>query len=266
MRYIILMLVFATQVAWAGTANDIITTDKRGPWFDTIDEDARDYAYNRVTEPVQRIRKGPSALRFELRHGDCYTAVPEAPETGWDDCTRDRERTEVREKWKPPLDTEVWYAFSLYIPFNYEWMYPKQMFFQWHGGVWGPNAFFQLKRDQFFIDILTEEHTTTTQYNPPRLRRGRWYDFEVKVKWSKYDSGYFYVFQNGDLIVEHKGATMDAATYDTGEAPHVKYGIYRSHTFRWTEERDRPTHVLYFDEYRHGFSRDDVALENNEGN
>ena len=256
MRYFIALLCVISTFAFAGTPDQLPNDSKRGTWFDTIDEDARDYAWNRITDTK---RKGDTALRFELRHGDCYTSPD------WDDCTQDRERTEVRERWSPPLDKEVWYSFSFYIPNDYEWMYPKQMFFQWHGGVWGPNAYFQLKRDEFLVDILTKRHETTTQYNLGKLDKGKWHDFVVKVKWTTKQNGYMTVYLKGKALFDHKGPTMDSETYAKGRGPHVKFGIYRSHLFRWTESRNRPTHILYFDEYRHGYSYDDVAIEKNRG-
>ena len=236
--------------------------DYRGPWFATIDLDATDYAWQMQTE---KTRKGPTALRMELRHGDCFTAYPHQPAREWDDCTRDRERSEIREKWYAPIEKGIWYSFSMYIPEDYEWMYPKQIFFQWHGGDWGPNVYFQLKRDKFLIDILTEEHQTTTQHEVGELPRGEWIDFVVYAKWTKYDSGFFVLNINGQEVWDYQGATMDPKTYDLGKGPYVKMGIYRSHLFRWDEERDRPTHILYFDEYRRGKAFQDVNIENHNG-
>jgi len=236
--------------------------EERGPWFATIDLDAIDWAWKRQT---QNVRKGDTALRFEVREGDCFTANPNAPETGWDDCTRDRERSEIREKWSPPLHRETWYAFSMYIPQDYEFVYPKQMFFQWHGGDWGPNAYFQLNRDKFLVDILTKEHQTTSQYELSTLPKGEWIDFVVSAVWSNKQDGKLVVYVNGKLELEHVGPTMDETTYSKGKAPHVKMGIYRSHLFRWKEDRPMPTHVLYFDEYRRGYRYEDVGIGYNAG-
>ena len=80
---------------------------------------ARGYAYTRV---AGFSRKGPTSLRFEVRSGDCFTAYPDRPSSGWDDCTRHRERAEVREKWTAMWNRPVWYAISIYIPRNYEFL------------------------------------------------------------------------------------------------------------------------------------------------
>lgn len=237
---------------FAGTIDEIPVDDYRGPWLQTIDLDAQEHAYNRITTPGAPY--GETAIRFELREGECYTAKPEAPETGWDDCTRDRERAELREFWQAPLDTRVFYGFSVFFPDDYEPMYPKQMFFQWHGGVWGPNAYFHMDKNEFKIDVLTERGTSTSKYNlgSEVLTLGTWHDVVVKANWTIHDTGFLTVYVDGVQVLHHEGPTMDIESYETGIGPNVKFGIYRSHMFRWydNQEGPPPTHIIWFDEYR----------------
>lgn len=254
---------FAT-ILFAGTTGELPVDDKRGWWFETIDLDARDYAYDVVTD---NTRKGETALRFELRDGDCYTAYPENPSSGWDDCTRDRERSEIRERWNPILDKSVWYAFSIFIPEDYEPMYPKQIFFQWHGGP-APTIYYHLNENKFHVDILAEVGQTTTQYTfgDDILTLGEWHDFEVNIVWSANEqNGKMLLYVDGVRLIEYRGPTMPQEVYDAGEGPQVKFGIYRSHLSRWTEDRPHPTHVLYFDEYRRGYNHTDVDVDNYTG-
>lgn len=260
----VLSIFFAT-VSFAGTTDELPVDDHRGWWFQTIDLDAQDYAYDVVSDLT---RKGDTALRFELRDGDCYTAYPENPSSGWDDCTRDRERSEIRERWNPPLDKSVWYAFSLYIPEDYEPMYPKQIFFQWHAGP-SPSIYYHLNENKFHIDILAEVGVTTTQYTfgDDILTLGEWHDFEVNIVWSgDAQSGRMILYVDGVRIVNYSGPTLPMEVYNSSETgPQVKMGIYRSHLFRWSEDRSHPTHVLYFDEYRRGLTHSEVDLDNYEG-
>jgi hypothetical protein len=235
--------------------------DYRGPWFATIDLEAQDWAWKRQTDIV---RKGETALRFELRDGDCFTAMPHAPEEGWDDCTLDRERTEIREKWYPELNKNVWYAFSMMIPDDYVYMYPKQIFFQTHTGR-GPNVYFQLDREQFKINILTEEGVTTTLYEIGELPKGVWLDFAINAVWSADDDGKLYVYLDRKRILRHRGPTIDIDTQIYGRGPFAKFGIYRSHLFRWESEEPHPTQVLYFDEYRRGYEARDIDIREHEG-
>jgi len=264
-KYITIILLFLSTSVYAGDPSILRVDDHRGPWMDTIDEDARDYAYQRVNNHTYR---GPTALRFELRDGDCYTAYPESPSSGWDDCTRDRERSEVRERWSAPLDTSMWYQISMFIPEDYEPMYPKQIFWQWHNGDWGPNLYFHLNENKFHIDILTRRHQTTTQYTFGReiLKLGYWHEITVNAVWSADpERGRLLVFVDNQLIVEHFGPTLDLETYFSGTGPHVKYGIYRSHLYRYNEPGPHPTHVLFFDEYRRGFDFESVDVGNYPG-
>lgn len=235
----------------------------RGDWFATIDLDAVDYA---ITRTGERTRKGPTSIRFELRDGDCFTAVPHDPSQGWDDCTRDRERTELREKWDAELHRDVWYGISLFIPEDYPYMYPKQIFLQWHGGP-GPTVYFQLNRDRFLVNILTEVGETTTQYDlgTELLEPGRWHDIVVNAVWSNGDDGKLRVYVNGDRIVDHNGPTMDDESYAEGVGPNIKFGIYRSHLFRWESEEPHPTQILYFDEYRRSYEFRDVDVRRVQG-
>lgn len=239
--------------------------DHRGPWTDTIDLDAEGYAYQRQS---QWVYHGSTALRFELRDGDCYTAYPENPAQGWDDCTRDRERSEVRERWNAPVDKDMWYQLNMLIPADYTPMYPKQIFWQWHNGNNGPNLYFHLNENRFHIDILTEPGKTTTQYTfgDNILTLGTWHEITVNVVWSNNPRiGKLRVFVDGVMIVDHRGATIDDESYYNGVGPFVKYGIYRSHLSRYEYEGPHPTHVLYFDEYRRGFSEAEVEAFNYPG-
>jgi len=265
LKFIIAFLLAMSTTVFSQDTSILLNDQNRGPWTDTVDEDARAYAYTLETDNVFR---GPTALRFELRDGDCFTAYPENPASGWDDCTRDRERTEVRERWSPPLDTRMWYQLHMFIPNDYEPMYPKQMFWQWHNGLWGPNVYFHLNENKFHIDILTKPGQTTTQYTfgTDVLTTGKWHEITVSVVWSNDDAvGNLNVYVDRKRVVQHYGATLDDETYASGRGPHVKYGLYRSHLFRWNSSEPHPTHVLYFDEYRRGFSLEEVDARNYPG-
>lgn len=259
--FTILLLLLSTALYAQGTSI-LQVDDQRGPWTDTVDEDARTYAYtieNTITA------RGPTALRFEVRDGDCFTAFPDNPESGWDDCTRDRERSEVRERWDAPLDTSVWYQLHMLIPNDYEPMYPKQIFWQWHNGLWGPNIYFHLNENKFHIDILTKPGQTTTQYTygTDVLTLGEWHELTVNIVWSNNENrGRMILFIDGQRLLEYYGATLDIATYESGRGPHTKYGIYRSHLFRYVPDGPHPTHVLYFDEYRRGSTPFEVDDDN----
>jgi len=254
--------------SYAGT--EILRVDNaRGPWMDTVDEEARTYAYTRVEG---FSRKGPTSLRFEVRSVDCYTAYPSNPSRGWDDCTRHRERSEVREKWTAPWNIPVWYGISIYIPEDYNFLYPKQIIFQWHRGE-QPVAYLKLERKNLKLDILTELGETTSIYDLGNVFdkgwAGRWIDVYWYINWSVENTGFLNMWIDREQVIQHTGATTDeekgkCGTKDCGVF--VKYGIYRSHLFRYEGgENNVPTQVLYFDEYRRGYSHREVDIESNEG-
>ena len=271
-RYSLLLCLFLIAGCDSVADTDILRADNnRGPWMDTVDEGARGYAYTRV---AGFARKGPTSLRFELRSGDCYTAYPLNPTIGWDDCTRHRERTEVREKWTAMWDRPIWYGISMYIPDNYNFLYPKQIIFQWHRGE-QPIAYLKLERKNLKLDILTELGQSTSIYDLGNVLEmgwaGKWIDILWNVNWSVDDTGYLYMWINDRQVIQHRGATSDkekgkclASNGNCG--PFVKYGIYRSHLFRYEGGEDNlPTQVLFFDEYRRGKTRNEVDVELNEG-
>ena len=205
--FFVLLLLFVTG---CNADTSILRTDtNRGPWMDTVDESARGYAYTRV---AGFSRKGPTSLRFEVRSGDCYTAYPANPSSGWDDCTRNRERAEVREKWTAMWDRPIWYGISMYIPNNYNFLYPKQIIFQWHRGE-QPVAYLKLERKNLKLDILTELGHSTSIYDLGNVLEmgwaGKWIDIQWNVNWSVDDTGYLYMWINNRQVIQHRGATSD---------------------------------------------------------
>ena len=78
-------------------------------------------------------------------------------------------------------------------------------------------------------------------------------------------NGKLVVYRNGGNVLEYTGPTMDPVGYATGHGPHVKMGLYVSHLSRWTSTEKRPTHVIYFDEYRRGYSYDVVDITKHQG-
>ena len=69
----------------------------------------------------------------------------------------------------------------------------------------GINAYFKLKRDKFLIDILTAEHTTTTQTEIGTLKRGKWHDFVINVRWTNKANGFMKVMVNGKYVLKYEG-------------------------------------------------------------
>lgn len=212
------------------------------------------HGYMIVRQPV---RVGPIAERFEVRPGDC------AAQPGWDDCAKDRERSELGEL--PPLTNvgeEAWYAFSFYLDPSYPNVFPtKTALGQLHqkGAPHPPLEFNHgLTRDTkemgYYLDFnLTERgHFLLI---PEAQMRGRWHDVIVHARWSKGMDGLVEVWVNGVLKARVPGpnTNVDGPIF-------FKYGVYRSFVSRY---RNRygvppPPQVAYFDEVHKGRTRADV--------
>ena len=60
------------------------------------------------------VRSGETSLRFEVRAGDCGVFQG----SGWDDCSKRRERKELRQSDNINIG-ETWYHWSIYLPKDY---------------------------------------------------------------------------------------------------------------------------------------------------
>jgi hypothetical protein len=206
------------------------------------------HGYKVVSAP-EPVREGKTSERFELRTGDC-TGTKE-----WDDCTNDRERTELGQQ--PPLSVpgrEYWYSFSLYVPESYKNIFPvKVSLGQFHQeGAKSPPVMFQNGNGGYWLDLNQTRQKSALLIEEKNLR-GRWHDLLVNARWSKEKDGFVKVWVNGELKFSREGAnlTQDGPVY-------FKYGIYRSFLSR--NKKRRPNQVVYFDAVRWGNEREDVEV------
>lgn len=174
-------------------------------------------------------------VRFELRPGDC--AKP-------DDCVSHRERVELSEDWRAPLEAEIWYRFRLLLPADYPEASPKQILGQWHDGRY-PVLSNRYELGAFWFDLMTRKGTTTSRFPLTTFKKGAWNELVYAVRWSDADAGRLRIWHDGRLAVDHRGATLIRGT-DVG--PRLKLGIYRSDVDK--AEGPLPTQVVVFDDYR----------------
>ena len=156
------------------------------------------------------------------------------------------------------------------MPQDYNFFYPKQIIFQWHRGK-QPVAFLKLERKNLKFDVLTKLGQSTSIYDLGNVFNkgyaGKWIDVLWQVRWDADSTGYLNMWIDGNQVIKHRGATNDK---EVGKCKHrgcgvfVKYGIYRSHLSRYGGGTI-PTQVLYFDEYRRGFNKQEVDVNNQEG-
>ena len=215
-----------------------------------------DWGYTIVGSPS---RAGPHAQRFEVRSGDC------ASNGGWDDCARDRERSEFRPDLEWDSGDPMWLGFSVFLPSDFAVSnHVKTTIAQIHqrGGpirVAGaqvsrpPVMQMELRGTTLRLTVhvpgAANIHVTLAQIDE---MRGAWTDFRVE-------------FVSGDDLAMRVWVN-DILRADVRDWPtpppeffYFKYGIYRSFVSR--HGGPMPTQVLYIDEVRLGPSSSSVAVD-----
>ena len=83
---------------------------------------------------------------------------------------------------------------------------------------------------------------------------GKWNDILIHGNFTKKDNGFFKVWANNELKYEYYGATT------AGKPSFFKFGIYQTYVSRYSpyESKPYPTQIVFFDEIRHGSSREAV--------
>jgi len=247
------------------------------------------YGWSKVEKP-DPVRLGQYGQRFELRSGDCGSSG------GWNDCSTDRERSEMSSHRKFHMGDEVWIAWSVFFPKNY-WssddfntcvgqIHQSGGFNGIAGGFESHPPLIQMETKEGYLSVMyhelsgeasnIEDRGLVTELVPLETLKGRWTDVMLHVKFSNQD-GFLEVYLNGkkkydirkdaNLLVKHhdKLKQLKKETNFIIFEPKdffFKYGIYRSFISRYTNKTGAgvPTQVLYYDEVRVGNSRADVDL------
>ena len=186
---------------------------------------------------------GKNSIRFESNNGEC------GKEPKWNDCTNDRERTELYYK-KKPWKKERWYRFYIYLPKDYNSIAPAKMsLIQWkrhdpsrvlvmfqhmHAGLTFnrngdsfKDSFIVLKRNEELIGNWTEIIFSTNWHPDPA-------------------KGFMKVWIDGKLKVDFKGVSNTKK----GKELSLRYGLYSSFISRYKttfQTQTMPQRVIFFD-------------------
>ena len=187
-------------------------------------------------------RLGQQSLRFEVKPGDC------GYNNGWNDCKKDRERHEL--SGDKHEDGEYWYAWSIYLPKDFKNVFPTKLAMgQFHQSKGHVVWMFQNSSGGYHIDNQVNGYT---QYEMEVLEAKdmfeNWNDILVNANWTHTNKGFFKVWINGKLVLNHSGKTKKE-----GKKVYQKFGIYRSYMKRFKNynKTDKvPGQVVYFDEVR----------------
>jgi hypothetical protein len=138
------------------TSSCISCQDKIFAEFDFESKGLRDlktfklhYDYSgSITDSLSR--RGKYCMRFELRKGD---------EIGWDQDSR----AELKDDFNAPLNKEIWYGISLFIPDDFPELEKDCIVIQWHGDhdegetARSPVLAVRIENRELFINSRTSE-------------------------------------------------------------------------------------------------------------
>lgn len=242
-------------------ADEPLTSDVVSGWgFNkSLKNNYKDYGYELVNKDNEHpVRSGNQSLRFEVRSGDCGYNT-----NGWSDCDNDRERHELSSSSKKYImdDGEYWFGWSLYLPNDFNIIYPtKSALGQFHQKSGHVIWMFQNHDGGYWVDNQTSGSTIEKkQILSDSDMRGKWNDIAVHAKWTHKSDGFFKIYINGASTPTYEWI---GPTKSEGKKVYFKFGIYRSFMQRWKDANNSsvvPTQIAYFDEVRRGDQRADIA-------
>jgi hypothetical protein len=86
-------------------------------------------------------------------------------------------------------------------------------------------------------------------YEQKDFPKGVWHDFVYRVRWTYRSDGLVEGWLDGKRIIDYRGPVG----YNDSDGPYFKFGLYH-------HGGEKPF-VVYHDEYRRGFSREDVTSQ-----
>jgi len=228
-----------------------IEDDGSGTWGDFIvhaNTPHNNYAVDVVNKKDRHpVRKGKQSIRFEVRPGQC----------GGGDCgTNESERVELHASKSEYIGKNYWYAWSVYFK-NFRAIDPVSPsvgqfrigrvdtaieFMTFLASSNGLQAFFT-------IDRKTKSYSVV----PYSKLSNKWHDILINAKWSTGSDGFFKVWWNGKLRVNHKGRNV----IDRKNDRLFRFGLYRTNMYR--VPGNKITHIVYYDELVRGSSCEAVS-------
>jgi len=181
--------------------------------------------YKLIKDPTGKA-PAKKVEQFEVRSGDCHF------NKGWNDCEKDRERSEVRERGELASEgSKAWYGWHFYVPDDWPDVYPtKTVLGQFHQQdshpVW---MFLNIKGGLALDDHSTGRSSRIIELIPEKDFAGRWHRIEMHVKWKSNKKGFLKIWVNGKKKIDYKGKTMSA------KKVYFRYGVYRSFVSRYKD-------------------------------
>jgi hypothetical protein len=204
----------------------------------------------RTNVPVvtsERARVGRYSLKSTLRAEGAKTIGNE------------RNELEI-EGSRAPMNTSVWYGFSVFLPSDYVADNVWELVTQWYpfadeDAEWGRQPTMALVTTK---GVWSVENKSSTQVVTPinhsniagrgwsfgAYERNKWTDFVFNVRWSPSAEGFIKIWKDGKVVLDYKGPT----SYNDKQGPFVKQGMYKG----WHKMKidQVTTRTAYFDEFK----------------
>ena len=203
-------------------------------------------------------RNGEDSLRFELRPGETWV----------DQTFIHTFRAEIATKEFAPINSVIWYAFSVYFPTNFPMEDQWLSFAQWKSSEslseganrkgQRPVLRFGCRNGRFDIVEMHNSEGVVPDgevvpegklFKKSNFRLGMWHDFVIQVKWSCKDDGFINIWWNGKQIVEYHGPVG----CNVSLGPQFKFGLYH-------DDSDK-TYIAYFNHVKSGNTPQDVDFD-----
>ena len=186
---------------------------------------------------------GDKSIRFESNDGECWK------EPKWNDCTNDRERTELYYK-KKPWKKERWYRFYIHLPEDYNSIAPAKMsLIQWKRHK-PSKVLVMFQHDHSGLTFNRNGDTFKDTYivlKPNKDLLGSWTEIIFSTNWHlDPEKGFMKVWIDGKLKVDFKGRSNNKK----GKELSLRYGLYSSSMSRYKavfETDTMPQRIVFFD-------------------
>ena len=186
---------------------------------------------------------GDKSIRFESNDGECWK------EPKWNDCTNDRERTELYYK-KKPWKKERWYRFYIHLPKDYNSIAPAKMsLIQWKRHK-PSKVLVMFQHDHSGLTFNRNGDTFKDTYivlKPNKELLGSWTEIIFSTNWHlDPEKGFMKVWIDGKLKVDFKGRSNNKK----GKELSLRYGLYSSSMSRYKavfETDTMPQRIVFFD-------------------
>ena len=186
---------------------------------------------------------GDKSIRFESNDGEC------GKEPKWNDCTNDRERTELYYK-KKPWKKERWYRFYIHLPKDYNSIAPAKMsLIQWKRHK-PSKVLVMFQHDHSGLTFNRNGDTFKDTYivlKPNKDLLGSWTEIIFSTNWHlDPEKGFMKVWIDGKLKVDFKGRSNSKK----GKELSLRYGLYSSSMSRYKrvfETETMPQRIVFFD-------------------